>query len=161
MGQMRRGASRFASAIGLGFQQQQCASPRSRRRTSFGCTRARGGVAAATLQAADLASLASAVAASTVAYAVQPTVQSGYVDSPSPPPLPLADGQYYLGTITYPLAVSAEAVTFLSGELLVPVGPPGPGKKVQPGPRRSDPHKAARCCIDWAIKEFGPDGKSK
>jgi hypothetical protein len=63
--------------------------------------------------------------------------------------------------IAYPLAVSAEAVNFLSGELLVPVGPPGPSKKVQPGARRADPHKAARCCIDWAIKEFGPDGKSK
>jgi len=65
--------------------------------------------AAAALQAVDLTSLASAVGASTVAYAVQPTVQSGYVDSPSPPPLPLADGQYYLGTITYTLAVSASS----------------------------------------------------
>jgi hypothetical protein len=63
--------------------------------------------------------------------------------------------------LAYPLAVSGEAVAFLSSELLLPVGPPGPGKKVQPGPRRSDPHKAARSCIDWAIKEFGPDGKSK
>lgn len=65
------------------------------------------------------------------------------------------------GKTAYPLAVSGPAVAFLSGELLLPVGPPGPNKKVQAGPRRADPHKAARCCIDWAITEFGPEGKSK
>ena len=43
----------------------------------------------------------------------------------------------------------------------MPVGPPGPSKKVQDGPRRADPHKAARCCIDWAIKEYGDEGKGK
>jgi hypothetical protein len=65
------------------------------------------------------------------------------------------------GKTACPLPVSAEAVSFLSGALLVPVGPPGPSKKVQDGPRRADPHKAARCCIDWAIKEYGDEGKGK
>ena len=98
-----------------------------------------------------------AMGADSVKAAIFDTFHCVHCGSKNPAPW-IADRK---GKIAYPLAVSADAVTFLSGRLLLPVGPPGPNKKVQEGPRRSDPHKAARCCIDWAIKEYGPDGKSK
>ena len=60
-----------------------------------------------------------------------------------------------MGKESHPLAVGNAAVSFLSQEILLPVGPPGPNKKVQEGPKRSDQHKAARTVIDWSIKEFG------
>jgi hypothetical protein len=28
---------------------------------------------------------------------------------------------------------------------------------VAAGPKRADPQKAARCCVDWAIKEYGAE----
>ena len=58
----------------------------------------------------------------------------------------------------HPLALSPEACQFLSGEILLNVGPPGPDKAVIPGPKHADADKAARCCIDWAIKEFRAEG---
>ena len=60
-----------------------------------------------------------------------------------------------MGKESHALAVGNDAVSFLSQEILLPVGPPGPNKKVQEGPKRSDQHKAARTVIDWSIKEFG------
>lgn len=60
------------------------------------------------------------------------------------------------------LDISDECVVFLSQTILVAVGPPGPSKAVKPDePKRADAHKAARCCIDWAIKEYGDAGKAK
>jgi hypothetical protein len=57
----------------------------------------------------------------------------------------------------YTLALSAPAVAFLNAELLPRVEKVGepPKKQVVPGPLRADMHKAARCCIDWAIKNYG------
>eukprot|EP01051_Picozoa_sp_SAG22_P009723 SAG22_NODE_831_length_6940_cov_12.139599_4_plen_291_part_00 len=55
----------------------------------------------------------------------------------------------------HPLALTPDAVAFLGQEMLLEVGPPGPDKAViRGGALRADPLKAARCCIDWAIKEF-------
>ena len=46
---------------------------------------------------------------------------------------------------------------FLSGELLLPVEKRGtpPARQVIEGPKRADLSKAARCCVDWAIKNEG------
>ena len=45
---------------------------------------------------------------------------------------------------------------------LVAVGPPGPKKALKPeDPKRTNAGKAARICVDWAIKEYGDDGKGK
>ena len=55
----------------------------------------------------------------------------------------------------YELDIGEGAVGFLSQELLLKVGPPGPKKAVQPGPKRADRDKAARCVIDWAVKHYG------
>lgn len=67
--------------------------------------------------------------------------------------------------VAYDFAVTKDAATFLSKELLVPVEKRGdpPKRQVVEGPRRADVSKAARCCIDWAIKEYGAtsDGKVK
>jgi hypothetical protein len=55
------------------------------------------------------------------------------------------------------LALSAPAVAFLEQPLLLGVeriGEP-PVKQLVPGKRSSSSHKAARCCIDWAVKEYG------
>ena len=56
-----------------------------------------------------------------------------------------------------PLALSAPAAAFLEEPSLVKVARVGepPKKQVVPGPRTSDAGKAARCCVDWAIKEYG------
>ena len=63
------------------------------------------------------------------------------------------------------LAVTKLVVSFLSMELLVPVEKLGepPVRQVVDGPRRADPGKAARCAIDWAIKNYSalPDGQPK
>jgi len=65
----------------------------------------------------------------------------------------------------YSLAVTAEVAKFLASDLLVPVQKVGtpPARQVVPGPRRSDPSKAARVAIDWAIQKFGAleDGQPK
>merc|ERR1711998_108056 len=59
------------------------------------------------------------------------------------------------GKEAYPLAMSSEVRKFLSSPLLLAVEKRGePPKKymVDPGPTTADMHKAARCCVDWAIK---------
>eukprot|EP01051_Picozoa_sp_SAG22_P029575 SAG22_NODE_11033_length_504_cov_0.760494_1_plen_123_part_00 len=67
-----------------------------------------------------------------------------------------------MGKESTPLDISKECVAFLGQTILVAVGPPGPKKALQPDkPKRADVHKAARTCIDWAIKEYGEDGKAK
>ena len=55
------------------------------------------------------------------------------------------------------LALSGEAVAFLGGALLVPVAKVGepPKRQIVEGARTADANKAARCCVDWAIKNFG------
>ena len=53
------------------------------------------------------------------------------------------------------LALTPAALGFLGQEMLLEVGPPGPDKAVIPGELHADHLKAARCCIDWAIAEFG------
>jgi hypothetical protein len=59
-------------------------------------------------------------------------------------------------------SLSAEALAFLSSSQLVAVGPPGPKKALKPeDPKRTNAGKAARICVDWAIKEYGDDGKGK
>lgn len=62
------------------------------------------------------------------------------------------------------LGVSRPVVEFLSSAVLVPVEKRGepPKRQVVEGPRRADRHKAARCCVDWAIKQSGDvaDGKA-
>ena len=69
--------------------------------------------------------------------------------------------QYLCGQATS-LDISEECIAFLSQPILVAVGPPGPKKALQPEkPNRADVNKAARTCIDWAIKEYGDDGKAK
>eukprot|EP01048_Picozoa_sp_COSAG05_P024857 COSAG05_NODE_6045_length_1034_cov_5.160428_1_plen_134_part_00 len=56
-----------------------------------------------------------------------------------------------------PLALSPAAAAFLRQPLLAKVARVGepPVKMLVPGPRTSDAGKAARCCVDWAIKEYG------
>jgi hypothetical protein len=67
-----------------------------------------------------------------------------------------------MGKKPHSLDLSQECVAFLSQTILVAVGPPGPSKALQPDkPKRADVNKAARTCIDWAIKEYGEDGKVK
>ena len=65
----------------------------------------------------------------------------------------------------YKLQLSAPVVAFLSNNLLVKVARVGdpPVKQVVEGAKTADKSKAARCCIDWAIKKFGAiaDGKPK
>jgi hypothetical protein len=55
------------------------------------------------------------------------------------------------------LALSDKAVAFLGGALLVPVAKVGepPKRQIVEGARTADANKAARCCVDWAIKNFG------
>jgi hypothetical protein len=55
----------------------------------------------------------------------------------------------------YSLPISSDKIKFLSGEILLKVGPPGPQKAIIPGPKRADASKAVRCCVDWAIKHYG------
>ena len=67
-----------------------------------------------------------------------------------------------MGKTATALDISEECIAFLSQPILVAVGPPGPKKALQPEkPNRADVNKAARTCIDWAIKEYGDDGKAK
>ena len=67
-----------------------------------------------------------------------------------------------MGKTATALDISEECIAFLSEPILVAVGPPGPKKALQPEkPNRADVNKAARTCIDWAIKEYGDDGKTK
>ena len=74
-----------------------------------------------------------------------------------PPPQLTELLPYFLGS-----KGPAECIAFLSQPILVAVGPPGPKKALQPEkPNRADVNKAARTCIDWAIKEYGDDGKTK
>ena len=65
----------------------------------------------------------------------------------------------------YTLAVTAEASAFLATALIVPVQKLGepPVRQVVDGLRTSNPSKAARVVIDWAIDKFGAldDGKPK
>jgi len=65
----------------------------------------------------------------------------------------------------YKLKIGYEARTFLKQPLLVPVEKRGepPKRQIVDGPRRSDVSKAARCCVDWAIKNYGAikDGKAR
>ena len=59
------------------------------------------------------------------------------------------------------LAISGAAKAFLASEIVATVGKVGaPPKKVIVAEKglRSDPGKAARVCIDWAIKVCGADG---
>ena len=46
---------------------------------------------------------------------------------------------------------------FLSSTILVPVKKVGepPKKQVVEGDKRADQSKAARCCVDWAVKNYG------
>ena len=57
----------------------------------------------------------------------------------------------------YKLKIGYEARSFLRQPLLVPVEKRGepPKRQIVEGPRRSDVSKAARCCVDWAIKKYG------
>ena len=63
------------------------------------------------------------------------------------------------------LPLTDEALEFLGGELLVKVGKVGepPAKQIIDDSRSSDVHKAVRCCVDWAIKNYGAtaDGNPK
>ena len=61
----------------------------------------------------------------------------------------------------YPLALSDKGAAYLAGEVLVKVEKLGepPKRTVVEGPLRADKDKAARCCVDWAIKQYGEDGK--
>ena len=54
----------------------------------------------------------------------------------------------------YSLKLNVEVLRFLESPLLVPVQKVGdpPKRTVVDGPRTSDASKAARCCVDWAIK---------
>ena len=65
----------------------------------------------------------------------------------------------------YPLKLNSSAKTFLDGTLITPVEKVGePPKKVfADKPPKRDASKAARCCVDWAIKNWGaiPDGNPK
>ena len=56
-----------------------------------------------------------------------------------------------------PLVLTPSAAAFLAEPLLVKVDRVGqpPVKQVVPGPRTSNVGKAARCCVDWAIQEYG------
>ena len=56
----------------------------------------------------------------------------------------------------YELDLSLEALEFLKKPMLVKVERVGdpPVKKIVEGPRRTDIHKAVRCTIDWAIKDY-------
>ena len=58
------------------------------------------------------------------------------------------------------LALTPIACAFLGQEMLLEVGPPGPDKAVIPGELHADANKAARCCVDWAIKEFNSKGEA-
>jgi cytochrome b involved in lipid metabolism len=55
------------------------------------------------------------------------------------------------------LVLNAPEAAFLAQPLLLQVERVGepPAKQLVPGPRSVDASKAARCCIDWAIKEYG------
>jgi hypothetical protein len=55
------------------------------------------------------------------------------------------------------LRVSKEVVALLSKPLLVPVEKRGdpPKRQIVEGPKFADHSKAARCCVDWAIKRHG------
>ena len=55
------------------------------------------------------------------------------------------------------LQLTKMATEFLKMDLLVPVEKLGtpPVRQVVSGPRRADVSKAARCCVDWAIKAYG------
>lgn len=56
----------------------------------------------------------------------------------------------------YSFSLKEETKAFLNGTIVVAVGPPGPNKALQPDkPKRADSNKAARCCVDWAIKAYG------
>lgn len=59
----------------------------------------------------------------------------------------------------YPIEVSSDVDQFLSTELLKKVQKVGSPAKYQvvDGPLWADKNKAARMCIDWAIKKYGPD----
>lgn len=65
----------------------------------------------------------------------------------------------------YKLQIGSEAKSFLRQPLLVPVEKRGepPKRQIVEGPRRADVSKAARCCVDWAIKNYGAikDGKAR
>jgi len=65
----------------------------------------------------------------------------------------------------YKFKMDPEVVAFLGQEILVKVEKVGdpPTKQVVEGPKRADADKAARCCVDWAIKNYGAtaDGKFK
>ena len=58
----------------------------------------------------------------------------------------------------YRLRVSPEAVAFLQQEQLAKMDRVDGVKKMFPDELRSDPSKAARCTIDWAIKNYGAAG---
>jgi len=57
----------------------------------------------------------------------------------------------------YPLAISSDAVAFLNAAPIVPVAKVGdpPVKQIVEGEPKKDANKAVRCCIDWAIKNYG------
>merc|ERR1719217_403681 len=65
----------------------------------------------------------------------------------------------------YKLRVNDLVMAFLHQEILVKVEKLGdpPVRQVVDGPKRADADKAARCCVDWAIKNYGAlaDGKFK
>ena len=55
----------------------------------------------------------------------------------------------------YKFNLSAEAMSLLNAPVLVEVkkvGEPPVGQVIPAGPKRADSSKAARCCVDWAIK---------
>ena len=61
------------------------------------------------------------------------------------------------------IPLTPAAVTFLTSDLLVKVEKLGepPKKQVVPGPLTADANKAARCCVDWAIKHYGAVGNGQ
>lgn len=61
------------------------------------------------------------------------------------------------GKKPYTLKLAPSVTEFLSSTILVPVKKVGepPKKMVVDGDKRADLSKAARCCVDWAVKNYG------
>lgn len=61
------------------------------------------------------------------------------------------------GKKPYTLKLAPPVKEFLSSTILVPVKKVGepPKKTVVDGDKRADISKAARCCVDWAVKNYG------
>ena len=78
---------------------------------------------------------------------------------------PAAWVKEHKGKQPYSLALDQQVRSFLTGSLLLACEKRGepPQKQLVDGPRAADMHKAARCCVDWAIKAYDAvaDGEPK